>query len=125
MAQGRVSNHTELRVWQYAMKLVILVYEHSRTYPSDERFGLTLQIRKAAVSVPANIAEGAARGTTAEFARFVRIAQGSLAELETYLTLASEMSFGTTTEPVLNQAHAVRKMLSMLLKALDNRRKSV
>ena len=85
--------HHQLRVWQDAMALVRRVYELSGRFPADERFGLTAQMRRAAVSVPSNIAEGAARGTSKEFSQFLMIARGSLAELDTQLRIAHDLGF--------------------------------
>jgi len=81
--------HHGLRVWQDAVRLVADVYRLTADFPADERFGLVSQMRRAAVSVPSNIAEGAARGTQKEFLQFLYIARGSLSELETQLKVAS------------------------------------
>lgn len=85
--------HEDLRVWQVAMTLTERVYEATHSFPSDERFGLTAQLRRAAVSVPSNIAEGRGRGTDAELQRFCAIAYGSLMELETQIELARRLRF--------------------------------
>lgn len=83
--------HHELRVWKEAMTLVTRVYVVTRMFPADERFGLTSQIRRSSVSVPSNIAEGAARGSRQEFLRFLMIARGSLSELDTQLRIAENL----------------------------------
>jgi len=88
-----VRKHHELRAWQEAMRLVQEVYAATRTFPHDERFGLTAQLRRAAVSVPSNIAEGAARESVKEFAQFLVMARGSLSELETQLILARDLGY--------------------------------
>jgi len=85
--------HTKLDAWQEGIGLVKVVYEATQPFPVDERYGLTSQIRRSAVSIPANIAEGAARGTQKEFQRFLTISRGSLSELETLLTIAAEVGF--------------------------------
>lgn len=85
--------HHQLRVWQDAMALVRRVYEVSAGFPGDERFGLTAQMRRCAISVPSNIAEDAARGTAKEFSQFLMIARGSLSELETQLRIAHDLGF--------------------------------
>jgi len=85
--------HHELDVWQAAVVLVKEVYRVTATFPNDERFGLTSQMRRAAVSIPSNIAEGAARSGDRELAQFLTIARGSLMELETQLHLAAELGF--------------------------------
>lgn len=85
--------HYELEAWKDSMRLVRLVYTITSNFPSEERFGLTSQMRRAAVSVPANIAEGAARESKADFARFLLISRGSLVELDTLLWLAKDLGF--------------------------------
>ncbi len=80
--------HRDLIAWREAMRLVAIVYRETNAFPKQEIFGLTSQIRRAVVSVPSNIAEGAARSSTKEFAQFLRIACSSLAELETQLEIA-------------------------------------
>jgi len=83
-----IKPHKKLNVWQLAMDIVEDVYNLSETFPVNERFGLTSQLRRCAVSVPSNIAEGAARNTTKEFINFLHIAQGSLSELDTQLEIS-------------------------------------
>lgn len=75
--------HENLEVWQKAIEFVVLIYTVTKPFPSDEKFGLTSQIRRASVSIPANIAEGAARQSDREFIQFLAIAQGSCSEVET------------------------------------------
>jgi four helix bundle protein len=83
-----IKPHKKLNVWQLAMVIVEDVYNLTDTFPANERFGLTSQLRRCAVSVPSNIAEGAARNTTKEFINFLHIAQGSLSELDTQLEIS-------------------------------------
>ena len=83
----------ELKIWQKAMDLVEACYKLSATLPGDERFGLTSQIRRAATSIPANIAEGFGRWNTREFSRFLAISCGSLRELETHLIIAQRLGY--------------------------------
>ena len=87
------SLYRELRVWQMAMDLVVEVYRLSARFPRDERFGLTAQVRRAAASVPANIAEGNARSTRKDYASFVSVASGSVAEAETFVLLAIRLGY--------------------------------
>lgn len=83
--------HHDLEVWRDALDLVEAVYRVTASFPSDERFGLTSQLRQAAVSVPSNIAEGAARRTRAELLQFLYIARGSLAEIETQIQISRRL----------------------------------
>jgi len=87
------SSYRDLIVWRTGMKLAKEVYRLTIPFPRQETYGLTSQLRRAAVSVPANIAEGHARGTPKEFLQFIRITRGSLAELETLLTLTQELDY--------------------------------
>ncbi len=85
--------YKELKIWQESMKLVESVYQHTSSFPHDEKFGLTNQIRRSAVSIPSNIAEGAGRNSSKDFAHFLTIAMGSTCELQTQLELATRLSF--------------------------------
>ena len=116
-----VRSFRDLIVWQKAMDMVERVYEVSRCYPREEQFGLTSQTRRAATSVPANIAEGHGRGTRASYAAFLGIARGSLRELETHLLLARRLRL-TATEPldaILVDVDAVGRMLHALISRLS------
>ena len=85
--------HQRLDVWRDAMELVALVYRLTSVFPAEERYGLSAQMRRAAVSVPSNIAEGVARRSNAELIHFLSIARGSLAELDTQILLADRLGF--------------------------------
>lgn len=84
---------TELKVWQRAHELVLAIYRASAAFPNDERFALTSQLRRAAISIPANIAEGSRRQGQQEYARFLNIAQGSAAETEYLLILSRDLGY--------------------------------
>ena len=111
-----ITHYRELIVWQKAMNLVTQVYQLSKAFPKEEIYGLTNQIRRAAVSIPSNIAEGQARQSTAEFRNFLSIAQGSLAELETQLQIAVNLNYINTSQvdQVMSLAMEVSKMLTSL-----------
>lgn len=102
-----------LKIWQKAMNLVEASYRLSAHLPPDERFGLTSQIRRAATSVPANIAEGFGRWNAPDFARFVSIASGSLRELETHIYIAQRLGYldKQTVEAALRETEGLSKML--------------
>ncbi len=106
------------------MQLVKEIYAISREFPSDERFGLTSQIRRAAVSIPSNIAEGHERHTTPEFIRFVSQAEGSLAEVRTQLRIAGDLNYCSTetSQLALEEMDEIRRMLNALRRTLDAKR---
>lgn len=121
-----VSSHRQLIVWQKSMTLVSLVYRASGHFPQEEKFGLTSQMRRAAVSIPSNIAEGRARNSRKDFVQFLHIALGSLAELETQLDISESLSYLKKADytEVVEIATEVRKMLIAMilsLKALSSK----
>lgn len=118
---GQINSYRDLEVWQVAMDLADAVYDLTRDFPDDERFGLTQQIRRAAVSIPSNIAEGHGRMHGKEFMRFLRIANGSLKELETQLILAGRREYMTrdAAQPIWEMTQRCGKMLRALIKSLD------
>ena len=115
-----MAGYEQLEVWQRGIALVRDVYRLSASFPSDERFGLISQVRRAAVSVPSNIAEGHARHTTREFMRFVSNAQGSLAEVNTQLHIARELHYTPA-----DSLHAVFTDIAQLSRMLNNLRRSL
>jgi four helix bundle protein len=117
---ARVDSYRDLLVWQRAMDIAVAVYELTRTYPRDETFGLTAQTRRAAASVPANIAEGFGRASRASYAHFAKIAQGSLKELETHLILAERVGATKpgTTDAILRESDELGRMLRSLITKL-------
>ena len=118
-----VKSYRELEVWQKAVELVVLIYRHTKGFPKEEVYGLTSQMRRAAVSVPSNIAEGQGRRTTGEFLNYLSIARGSLLELETQAIIAQKLEFLTTPalQEIEIQLTQVGKMLNGLINALNNR----
>jgi len=109
-----MSTHRDLIVWQEAMKLVAAVYRETATYPREERYGLVMQTRKSAVSIPSNIAEGSGRNTTGELVYFLGVASGSLAELETEIELGSMLAFLPDADAVMKQLRRVGRLLIAL-----------
>jgi four helix bundle protein len=120
---GALKSFEELEVWKKAIDLTEAVYQASRRWPADERFGLVQQIRRSASSVAANIAEGAERPGTKEFLRFLGIARGSLAETKTFLILAERLSYleKGEAEELKNVSNEVGRMLSGLTRSLQSR----
>jgi len=113
--------HARLAVWQEAMGLVEMIYGLSSKFPDAERFGLTSQMRRAAVSVPSNIAEGAARRSTPEYQRFLSIARGSLSELDTHVQIAARLGYGATNHEVSDCIDSVFAKLTALMNAIRKR----
>ncbi|MEQ1576450.1 MAG: four helix bundle protein [Hyphomicrobium sp.] len=122
----QINSYQDLEVWQLAVTLAEDCYRLVAKFPKEETFGLTSQIRRAAVSIPANIAEGYGRDQTGSFIQFLRIAQGSARELETHLVLAarlepaSQVQLGTPK----SNCDRVSKMLRALIRSLEARRSS-
>ena len=117
---GSIASYRDLIVWQKAMWIAEQTYSLTRSFPREEQFGLTAQARRAAVSIAANIAEGYGRGSRPAYSSFVRIAQGSLKELETHLLIAERVGFAALVdiEPVLAEADELGRMLRSLLNKL-------
>jgi four helix bundle protein len=90
---GKINSYRDLIAWQTATAICLEIYRVTKAFPPEERFGLTSQLRRAAVSVPSNIAEGYGRGRPADYLRFLRTARGSLFEIETQLYIATELGF--------------------------------
>jgi four helix bundle protein len=103
--------HRDLFAWQEAMRLVELIYRRTTNFPKEEIYGLAIQMRRAAVSVPSNIAEGAGRNSTRELVQYLGVASGSLSELETQLELAARLGLGTPDPECAQQVARVGKLL--------------
>ena len=118
-----VRSYRELEVWQKAMNLVVECYEVGERFPKTELYGLAAQLRRAAVSVPANIAEGQGRSHTKEFLNHLSIAYGSLMEVETHLQLASMLGYldSSSLESLLEKCAECGRMLNGLMRALDRK----
>ena len=108
--------HEQLDAWKFSMELAKAVYQMTATFPAEERYGLSQQMRRAAVSIPSNIAEGAGRNGPKEYLHFIGVARGSLAELETQMQLAVMLGFTTADHAALEFADRAGKLLTGLHK---------
>lgn len=113
--------HKDLDVWKLSIDLVLLVYTLVEGFPESEKYGLGSQLKRSAVSIPSNIAEGAGRSSTKEFVRFLDIANGSLSELETQLIIADKLGYGEVKDILENDLIIIRKMIYKLKKSLGNK----
>jgi four helix bundle protein len=122
MEKKKIESYKDLVVWQKGIELVNELYTVTKEFPKEEMFGLTNQIRRAAVSVPANIAEGWGRNSTKNYIQFIRISIGSLYEIETQLIIANNQNYITNQKKSALSARIdeLGKMLNKLLKSLDN-----
>jgi len=111
-------DYKDLTVWQKAMDLVVAVYQTTRAFPREEIYGLTSQMRRSAVSVPSNIAEGQGRPTRGHFCSFLGHAKGSLAELETQTLIAQRLGYLPTCGSLLQQIAEVARLLNGLINSL-------
>jgi four helix bundle protein len=118
-----ISSYRDLKVWQEAMLIAERVYGLTAGFPKEEVYGMTSQIRRAAASVAANIAEGHGREHSGSFVQFLRMAQGSLKELETHLLLALRVKLAASreTEPVLDRCDELGRMLRSLIRSIQRR----
>lgn len=116
-----IKSHKDLKVWQESMDLVTDIYELVQNFPAEEKYNLTSQIKRSAVSIPSNIAEGAGRKSNLEFIQFLNIASGSLSELETQLEIAVRLKFITENEELFKKIIFIRIMITNLKKSLSNK----
>ncbi len=118
---GNIQSYRDLDVWKHAMKLGFMAYDATHAFPSHEQYALTSQIRRAAVSIASNIAEGYGRGGRAEYIRYLKIARGSLLELETQLLFARRFGYIETEQRQHIDGQLVRtaKTLAGLIRALE------
>ena len=118
-----LKNYKELKVWQKSYQLCLEIYKLTARFPEGEKFGLTSQMRRAAVSVPSNISEGYGRKTKSDYIRFLYIAYGSNCELETQILLSGDLGFieDTRIEKIKNEIEEVERMLKALIRSLENK----
>src|ERR1041384_5806864 len=121
-----IRSYRDLTAWQEAMRLVTDVYKGTKNWPREETYGLTPQARRAAVSVPSNIAEGQGRRSSNEFRNHLSMVYGSLMELETQVQIASDLDYqtGEVTEQLMEQAARVGRLINALSNALPKQRPS-
>jgi len=112
------NSYRELVAWQEAMRLVELVYRQTASFPKQEVFGLAAQLRRSAISIPSNIAEGAGRNSAKELFQFLGFASGSLAELETQLEIGKRLGYVETGSECLQQASRVGRLLTGLRRSI-------
>jgi four helix bundle protein len=115
-----VKDYKDLQVWQKSMALALQVYELTAHFPKEEVYGLTSQVRRFAVSIPSNIAEGSSRSGTKEFLQFLSIARGSAAELETQIILASQLGYCTEAD-IFSDLTSVRQMINAVMRSLKEK----
>ena len=118
---GKLKDHKDLDVWKFSMDFVVSVYEITRAFPKEELYGLTSQIRRAAVSIPSNIAEGATRSGNKEFIQFLYIALASTSEVETQLLIAERLHYIQETEQLMLEIVRIKKMLIGLITYLKGK----
>ncbi len=118
-----VVSYRDLLVWQAAVELAVACYSNTSSFPRSEEFGLTSQIRRAATSIAANIAEGNGRESTGVYVQFLRVSQGSLKELETHIIVAMKVGLmkENAAAGLLNRAEEIGKMLRALIRTLQKR----
>ena len=121
MMGDELKTHKDLDAWKRSLDLVEMVYKVTNAFPQEELYGLTNQLRRAAVSIPSNIAEGAARGSKKEFIQFLYIALGSLSEVETQLIIANRLGYVNDTNDMDQQLGTIRKLILGLIRYLRAR----
>ena len=118
-----IKNYKDLKVWQKSYELCLKIYKITAKFPNEERYGLTSQIRRSAVSIASNIAEGYGRKTTLDYIRMLYISYGSVCELETQILLAGDLGFIEKSElgTIKKDIAEIERMLKALIKSLDNK----
>jgi four helix bundle protein len=117
------AGYTKFDVWRKSIDFVASIYTVTKSFPKEEMYTLTSQIRRAAISIPSNIAEGRSRRTTREFMRFISIASGSAAELETQIRIAERLAYLSCQQatPLLNEIDDISRMLNRLYASLETK----
>jgi four helix bundle protein len=118
---GQIRRFQQLNVWQEAHELVLMAYEVTKQFPRDEQYGLVSQMRRAAVSIPANIAEGFKRQGTRDKIRFYNISEGSLEELKYFFILSKDLDYVDSADHLMEQSETVGRLLNGLIKSTKRR----
>jgi len=118
----RIKHFGQLEAWQEAHKLVLMVYQETKGFPSEERFGLVAQMRWAVISIPANIAEGFKRRGIQDKIRFYNVSEGSLEELKYFLILSKDLGYVDSNNGLMAQSEAVGRLLNGLIASTEKRR---
>jgi four helix bundle protein len=113
--EGRRNSYRDLIVWQKSMQLVKEVYIETKNFPKEEMYGLVSQIRRCAISIPSNIAEGRGRNSDKEFIRFLQISLGSVYELQTQLELSLQLNYTNNIDDLLDLSIEIEKMINTLI----------
>ena len=118
---GKIRTYRDLLVWQKSMELVTGLYRLTQAFPDHERYGLTAQMRRSAVSIPSNIAEGYGRNSTGDYIRFLRMAVGSLYELQTQMQIAAKLGYpdNGSAETMAESSREIERMMSSLINRLQ------
>jgi four helix bundle protein len=119
----KLKSYKDLKVWQRSYQLCLEIYKITKGFPDEEKYGLTSQLRRAAVSVPSNISEGYGRKTTPEYIQFLYIAYGSTCEIETQILLSGDLNYISTgkLEMLIEGIKEVERMLKALIKSLEKK----
>ncbi len=117
-------DYKDLNVWKESLELVEIIYNFTKHFPKEEIYGLSFQMKRAAISIPSNIAEGANRNTKKEFVQFLYIALGSASELETHIYIAKKLGFLKDIENILLKLTKIRKMINALINSMKNNENS-
>jgi four helix bundle protein len=118
-----LKTHKDLNVWQNSIDFVTKIYNISKNFPKEEAYGLQNQIRRAAVSIPSNISEGASRNSKKEFIQFLYVALGSASEVETQIIIANKIGYISDVDQLLNEIDLIKKMLNGLISYLKKQKK--
>jgi len=122
MEGKNTKTHKDLEIWKEGIKLVTKIYKLTKDFPDEELYGLTSQMRRAAVSYPSNISEGAARNSNNEYIRFLYISLGSLSELETQIIISEKLNYIPDKTTIIEGVEALRRKTLNLIKYLDRKR---